>query len=281
MSDNYDDDDELAAERAKFEAQQNRSSRYDEQGIEQYTLDNPEDTSSSDNTSTQPEPISQEDRKEELLDEALDILNQADSKKPSKIIESDKTLSRQISVEDMDIQTISSVADSLLNNDVGLLSLALSSAPIEHAKAIINDIREVTFIDLTDIHIRAGISHGQIDVLQKYETNHRSYLVNLIRKSLYEEAINNQKTNTKVRYSGFRMWFAVGISVFTGAYIFFITYKNIDFANTVLGFLMGTLVGTVVNFYFGASAKQSDLANISEKSSSGTEEGNIDESELK
>jgi ABC-type nitrate/sulfonate/bicarbonate transport system permease component len=35
-----------------------------------------------------------------------------------------------------------------------------------------------------------------------------------------------------------------------------------EFGNTILGFLMGTVVGTVVNFYFGSSQSSSDKDDV-------------------
>jgi hypothetical protein len=42
-------------------------------------------------------------------------------------------------------------------------------------------------------------------------------------------------------------------------YIFFITFgtiqeSNVRFADTILGFLLGTVVATIINFFLGSSA---------------------------
>lgn len=54
---------------------------------------------------------------------------------------------------------------------------------------------------------------------------------------------------------------ATGLLLFTGVYVFWITFMNIPaanqrFADTILGFLLGTVVSTVIYFFFGSS-KQS------------------------
>jgi hypothetical protein len=56
----------------------------------------------------------------------------------------------------------------------------------------------------------------------------------------------------------FIYYFAIGWSVVTAAYIGFITFAtipkdNLRFADTVLGFLLGTLIATIVNFFYGSS----------------------------
>ena len=53
-------------------------------------------------------------------------------------------------------------------------------------------------------------------------------------------------------------WFAAGIASFTAVYILSVTFGtipegNVRFADTVLGFLLGTCLATVINFFFGTS----------------------------
>lgn len=55
-------------------------------------------------------------------------------------------------------------------------------------------------------------------------------------------------------------WTAAGI-----AYIFFATYadvKNERVVDTVLGFLLGTILATIINFFFGSSKGSSDKQDI-------------------
>ncbi len=56
----------------------------------------------------------------------------------------------------------------------------------------------------------------------------------------------------------FVYWFAIGWSLFGAAYIVGITFYNVPqasvrFADTILGFLLGTLLATILNFFFGSS----------------------------
>lgn len=51
------------------------------------------------------------------------------------------------------------------------------------------------------------------------------------------------------------------------AYIYLITFfpipeSNIRFADTVLGFLLGTIAATIINFYFGSSKGSEDKTQI-------------------
>lgn len=56
----------------------------------------------------------------------------------------------------------------------------------------------------------------------------------------------------------FIYYFATGWSIITALYIAFITFgtiptANVRFADTVLGFLLGTIVSTIIQYFFGTS----------------------------
>lgn len=65
----------------------------------------------------------------------------------------------------------------------------------------------------------------------------------------------------------FVYYFASAWSLFTMLYIALITLANIPeanqrYADTILGFMLGTLVATIINFFFGSS-KQSQSKDVS------------------
>ena len=56
----------------------------------------------------------------------------------------------------------------------------------------------------------------------------------------------------------FIYYLAIGWSVATAAYIGFITFgvvpeDNVRFADTILGFMLGTLISQIINFFYGSS----------------------------
>lgn len=156
---------------------------------------------------------------------------------------------------------IERVAGTLIKSDINLLALALSAAHREDAIDIINDVKMATGIDLLDRKLTTVLEDSQaVDALQNYETMVRSHLTELLQKYHEEIAAREQKAVLRVRYSKFRMWYGASITTFACAYMLYITFRDLSYADTVLGFLMGTLVGTVVTFYFGSSAKLSDLS---------------------
>lgn len=84
-------------------------------------------------------------------------------------------------------------------------------------------------------------------------------------RAMQIEALRQQDIFSK----RFIYWFAIGWSVFAGIYIFTISMiqvpkDSLRFVDTVLGFLLGTVVSTILNFFFGTSrsskAKDDTLA---------------------
>lgn len=58
----------------------------------------------------------------------------------------------------------------------------------------------------------------------------------------------------------FTYWFAWFWGVISAVYFFAVTFLPIppageNFANIILGFLLGTAVSTIINFFFGSSEK--------------------------
>jgi len=65
-------------------------------------------------------------------------------------------------------------------------------------------------------------------------------------------------TQSQRRAGRFMYWLGGSWSAFAASYITAITFfdvpkENVRFADTVLGFLLGTVVTSVLNFYFGSS----------------------------
>lgn len=153
------------------------------------------------------------------------------------------------------------ISGALTKADVNLLATALTSATLDEAMCIVEDVSHVTGVDLLDPRLIDILTDTVIvDKLQAYETTTRLHLTDIMRRTYQQGAVNDQRSVTRVRYNKFRMWYGGSITCFACVYMTYITIVDIGYADTVLGFLMGTLVGTVVTFYFGSSAKQGDLS---------------------
>lgn len=78
-------------------------------------------------------------------------------------------------------------------------------------------------------------------------------------RSMQMEALKQDDVFSK----RFIYYLAAGALITTATYIFIITFasipeQNVRFADTILGFLLGTVVSTVMNFFFGTSKGSSE-----------------------
>lgn len=78
-------------------------------------------------------------------------------------------------------------------------------------------------------------------------------------RNMQIEALKQDDTFSK----RFVYYLATFWSVFGVIYIFFITFGNIPannvrFADTILGFILGTIIATIINFFFGSSKGSTD-----------------------
>jgi len=69
-------------------------------------------------------------------------------------------------------------------------------------------------------------------------------------------------------------WSLYGAGYLTSITFHDIPKDNIRFADTVLGFMLGTLLATIVNWYFGSS-KDKEKTNEDSKSTVGTDPENL------
>jgi hypothetical protein len=63
----------------------------------------------------------------------------------------------------------------------------------------------------------------------------------------------------------FVYYMAIFWSVVGGTYLFLVTFADIanpQHANTIIGFLLGTIVSTIINFFFGSSKGSKDKTNL-------------------
>ena len=92
-------------------------------------------------------------------------------------------------------------------------------------------------------------------VIEKVESFAKDELVKVEKKSL----LDNPQVNTNM----FMNFIAAICLLFTFVYISLITFlkvpeENQRYADTILGFLAGTLITTIINFYFGSSKSSKD-----------------------
>lgn len=170
---------------------------------------------------------------------------------------------------------MSTISQLLSEKGLDILAMALDG-PYEPAVAsIISDIRDSLGTDITDPNCLGCLSEDQIGALKEYEKAHtqdillivvrRKNAAPLLSKGAPGCANCNLSPSSNSRpNSVFLQNFGGMMVLLTFAYIFLITWlpipeKNQRFVDIILGWLIGSVVTTVVNFFFGSSIKKSDL----------------------
>lgn len=78
-------------------------------------------------------------------------------------------------------------------------------------------------------------------------------------RNMQIEALKQDDTFSK----RFVYYLATFWSAFAVIYIFFVTFgtipaNNVRFADTIIGFILGTIIATIINFFFGSSKGSTD-----------------------
>jgi hypothetical protein len=115
--------------------------------------------------------------------------------------------------------------------------------------------------DKTGIELKPNMSDEDMKTLREAAQKHEEFQIEQANKNTanaraMQVAALGQDDNFAKR---FVMYLATFWSVTAVTYIFFITFgtineSNVRFADTILGFLLGTVVATIINFFLGSSA---------------------------
>jgi hypothetical protein len=135
-------------------------------------------------------------------------------------------------------------------------------------------IKDKTGIDLST---KKELNPDDIKKLKEFQENNRDFLLKQIElanedradaRAMQKVALNQGSWFAK----NFIYLFAIVWSVFAMLYISFITFYTIPqasqrFADTILGFLLGTIVSAIIQFFYGSSMGSKNKDEILSKAS--------------
>lgn len=135
----------------------------------------------------------------------------------------------------------------------------LSNAIDKGSDKAIEYVSEKTGINLTN---KPELSTDDIRVLKELEMSNKMDILNKFlddkkdARNMQNTALNQDDVFSK----RFVYYFAIGWSVFAMLFLGGITFMEIPesstrFADTIVGFLLGTIVSTIIGFFYGSSEK--------------------------
>ena len=156
---------------------------------------------------------------------------------------------------------------------VGMLAeagMSLISAFIDNGKdEAIKYIKEKTGIDLSQ---KKELTPEEVQKLKEFEIKNKELILQKLQMYLEDRQSAREMQITALKQED---WFAKNfINLFASfwsiaviIYIYFVTFTtfpeaNQRFADTILGFLMGTIIASIIGFYYGSSIGSKEKTEI-------------------
>jgi len=156
---------------------------------------------------------------------------------------------------------------------VGMLAeagMSLISAFIDKGKdEAIKYIKEKTGIDLSQ---KKELTPEEVQKLKEFEIKNKELILQKLQMYLEDRQSAREMQITALKQED---WFAKNfINLFASfwsiaviIYIYFVTFTtfpeaNQRFADTILGFLMGTIIASIIGFYYGSSIGSKEKTEI-------------------
>ena len=148
---------------------------------------------------------------------------------------------------------IAGIVSSLIQNNLPKVAQAVVDKGLDYVQ------------EKTGVELKPDMSQDEIKALREAAMKHDEFMVEQANKNTADaRAMQVAALNQSDLFSKrFVMYLASFWSVTAVTYIFFITFSqipelNIRFADTILGFLLGTVVATILNFFLGSSASSKE-----------------------
>lgn len=151
------------------------------------------------------------------------------------------------------IPIVAGIVSSLLSNNLPKIAQAVVDKGLDYVQ------------EKTGIELKPDMTPEEINALREQANKHEEFKIEQANKNsdsarfMQSVALAQEDVFSK----RFVMYFAIGWSVVAATYIALITFANIPqanirFADTILGFVLGTLVSTIINFFYGSAHGSSD-----------------------
>jgi len=146
----------------------------------------------------------------------------------------------------------------------GIVSTLLQNNLPKVAQAVVD--KGVDYVaEKTGIELKPDMNPQEIAELKAAAMRHEEFKIEQANKNTADaramQVAALQQGDSRAKH--FVMDFGWFWSVFACAYIGFITFgsipaANVRFADTILGFVLGTIVSTVLNFFYGSAHSSND-----------------------
>ena len=152
---------------------------------------------------------------------------------------------------------IASIVSGLISNNLPKVAQAVVDKGLDYVQ------------EKTGIELKPDMNADEIKALREAAQKHEEFKIEQANKNTADARAMQvtalqQDDKFAKRYV---MYLATFWSVTAVAYIFLITFTNIPetnvrFADTILGFLLGTVVATILNFFLGSSASSKEKTEV-------------------
>lgn len=158
------------------------------------------------------------------------------------------------------VPLIAGIVSSLFANNLPQVAQAVVDKGLDYVE------------DKLGVSLKPAMTPMEIAAVREAATKHEEFMVEQANKNTADaRAMQVAALNQSDIFSKrFTMYLTVFWSVAAVAYVGFITFgvipdKNVRFADTILGFILGTVVATMLNFWFGSSIGSKEKGEAARK----------------
>jgi len=155
------------------------------------------------------------------------------------------------------IPVVAGIISTLLQNNLPKVAQAVVDKGLDYVQ------------EKTGMELKPDMSQDDIKALRDRAMQHEEFMVEQANKNTADaRAMQVAALNQSDLFSKrFVMYLAMFWSVTAMLYIFLITFTtipdlNVRFDDTILGFLLGTVVATILNFFLGSSASSKEKTEV-------------------